>query len=376
MCACEEDFARRFLPHQINEGTQLETQRPVPVTLGFQKGVCNKCRGLPEESHPMAEIYGRTSKIERYYWREIYFEITLRLADWANQRGYTDHDLALKENPHIHAEIEKEVLNEIKELHKRSPKYVYQEKSQDEIIRENKVEIVRLDGIYLPHSERGVRISEGGTDYSAEEFAALHYKRKGYEVLFVESTPFHALFAVLMWLLIQDQGDPLVRVIGFGERSSYETRREHSPIWTHLPEDFGTLGYAQRRAEAIKKHFDLVPQEREDLLWTFDYWVEPSFGLRQYLWAHELQDVERARKLVTILPTAAVHRILKYLVTSYWRRYTGWPDLFVYKPGDQFFAEVKSSKDKLREDQKNWICGNSADLQLPFKLIKIHKKTS
>lgn len=376
MCTCEEEFARRFLPHQINEGVELETQRPVPTTLGFQKDVCNKCRGLPEESRPMAEIHGRTSKIERYYWREIYFETTQRLADWADRHGYIDNDVALKENPHIRVEIEKEVLDEIKELHKRSPRYVYQEKSQDEVIRENKVEMVRLDGVYLPHLDRGVRISDGSEDYSAEEFAALHYKRKGYEVLFVESTPFHTLFAILMWLLIQDQSDPLVRIVGFGERSAYETRRESKPIWTHLPEDFGTLGYAQRRTDAIKKHFDLIPQEQQDLLWTFDYWVEPSFGLRQYLWAHEPQDVERARKLATLLPVDAIRRILKYLVTDYWRRYTGWPDLFVYKPNHQFFAEVKSSKDKLREDQKNWIRGNSAELHLPFKLVKIHKKAS
>ena len=67
MCACEEEFARRFLPHQLGEGTELETRRSVPVTIGFQKNVCKTCRGLPAEAHPMAEIYGRTSKVERYY---------------------------------------------------------------------------------------------------------------------------------------------------------------------------------------------------------------------------------------------------------------------------------------------------------------------
>jgi hypothetical protein len=373
-CACDEEFARRFLPHQLNEGVELETRHRISVTLGFQKGICNTCRGLPEEAHPMAETHGRTSKVGRYYWREIYFETTRRFADWAEHHGYKDYQVALRENTRTHAAIQKEVTKEFKELHNYSPKYTYQEKSQDEVIRENKVEVVRLAGIYAPHSDRRVRISEGGEDYSAEEFAALHYKRQGYEVLFVESTPFHAIFAIFMWLLIQDSSDPLVRIVGFGDRLAYEEGREGPIIWTHLPQDFGTPGYARRRADAIEKHFTLIPKERRELLWVFDYWVEPSSDLRQYLWAHKPLDVERARRLVSILPVDAIHRILSYLVTDYWRRYTGWPDLLIYKPNDYLFVEVKSSKDKLREDQKSWIRGNRTELHLPFKLVKIHRK--
>lgn len=41
---------------------------------------------------------------------------------------------------------------------------------------------------------------------------------------------------------------------------------------------------------------------------------------------------------------------------------------------NSFFAEVKFSKDKLSEDQKQWIKRNYEYLFLPFKLIKIHKK--
>jgi len=324
----------------------------------------------------MAEIYGRTSKVERYYWREIYFETTRRFAAWAESNGYTDDQVARQENPEMYARIEKGVLDEIKELHNRSPKYVYQEKSQEEVMRENKVEIVRLYGTYENHTERRISISDGSGGYSAEDFVALHYKRQGYESLFAESTPFHAIFAVFMWLLIQDPRDPLVRIVGFGDRTAYETGGESKQIWTHLPEDFGTPGYAKRRANAIEEHFAMIPHEREELLWMFDYWLEPSSDLRQYLWAHRQQDVDRARELVSLLPIDAIHRILRYLMVDYWGRYTGWPDLVIYKPNEYCFVEVKSSKDRLREDQKNWIRGNNAELHLPFKLVKIHKKTA
>jgi hypothetical protein len=37
-----------------------------------------------------------------------------------------------------------------------------------------------------------------------------------------ESRPFHVLFGVYFWLLIQDPADPNVRIVGFGSRGPYE----------------------------------------------------------------------------------------------------------------------------------------------------------
>ena len=71
MCACEEDFGTQFLPHQLSKGRDSDTHTDVPVTLGFQPKVCRECRRLPIEAFPVAEIYGRASKIKRYYWREL-----------------------------------------------------------------------------------------------------------------------------------------------------------------------------------------------------------------------------------------------------------------------------------------------------------------
>jgi hypothetical protein len=58
MCACEKEFARRFLLHQLSLGTELKMQRGIPVTIGFQERICNTCRGFPEEPHPKAELDG------------------------------------------------------------------------------------------------------------------------------------------------------------------------------------------------------------------------------------------------------------------------------------------------------------------------------
>ena len=144
-------------------------------------------------------------------------------------------------------------------------------------------------------------------------------------------------------------------------------------ISTLLPEDFGASGYALRRASEIKEHFGALPLNRDDLLWLFDLWVDYSTDLRQYLWAHRTKDVNKARAMISILPIDATIRILSYLIKDYWNNYLGWPDLLVYKGDEFFFAEVKSSSDKLSEDQKHWIKKNSSEIKLPFKLVKIHK---
>ena len=376
MCACEEKFARRFLPHQLKEGSDLNTRQRIPVTLGFQEGICNTCRGLPEKAYPKAEIYGLSSKIRRYYWREIFFETTQKFADWAESQG-DDYASARNKHQDKYDAIEKEVVKKINALHEHTPKYTYQEESQSDVLRKNIVKVVDLVATYVKQPERKVGILEAGKVVSVEEFAASYYRKQGYEVLFTESIPFHVIFGIFMWLLLQHPADPEVQIVMFGDRKAFEEgNAKGQEILTHLPRDFGTPGYSERRASVIEEHFAMLPKGKENLLSTFDYWVKPSEGLRQYLWAHRPEDVQKAREIVSILPTEVIYRILKYLIGDYWHRYVGWPDLLVHNSSEYLFVEVKSSKDKLREDQKEWIKGNTAELHLPFELVKIHKQNS
>lgn len=378
MCACEEDFALRFLPHQIREGTEIDTGRRVPVTLGFQEGICNKCRGMPEKAYPKAALYGRTSKIHRYYWREIQFETIKRFDDWAKNNKYEDRFRAHIENREKYESIEKQVVEEIKNLHNCSPKYIFSEESQQKVLSDCKVEIVQLKGVYVKREKQRAGILDGDDICSAEEFAANYFKKQGYEVVISESVPFHILFGIFMWLLIQDHRDPLVQRVGFGDRATFESGIKGKQVLTFLPQDFGKPGYAKRRREAIDEHFSsmLNFSDKDGMFWIFDYWIEHSSDLRQYLWAHREQDLKRAREIASVLPIEAILKILRYLVDSYWQRYLGWPDLLVHKPGEYFFAEVKFSKDKLSEEQKRWIRENHDQLHLPFKLVKIHKDNS
>ncbi len=374
MCSCEEGFATRYLPHQISKARDYHTREDVPVTLGFQPGICDTCRGLPEEACPKKPMYGSTSKIARYYWREIQKGTIERFAKYVGQHVSDNTWLsALSTHRTQYDKCRREAIVEIKELHKRSPKYTYDERSQDDVIRAYGVQVIRLDGTYGTGPDGRPRLQRGAEWLTPEQYVAAEFQSQGFEVLPTESVPFHVLFGVMMWLLIQDPADPRVRPVSFGDRTAFEEKRQGSMIHTFLPEDFGTPGYALRRADAIAQHMASLSTAADDLLWTFDYWLEPSADLRQYLWAHRSSDVEEARKILSILPGKTIARILEYLVGDYWGRYCGWPDLLLHRSNEFCFVEVKSSNDKLSEDQKSWIQGNAECLGLPFKIVKIHR---
>jgi len=369
MCACDETFGRRFLAHQLREGCELDTQLRVPVTDGFQPAICSECRGLPADPAPAAAIHGRTSKIKRYYWRELFFAEHAARADWDDAHP----DAGEAEKQDAYRAIDHRVAEEIKALHATSPKYVFTELSQAQVIERYAVEIDALSAVYAQAGTKGAQIIVDGAVVSPEAFATRHYQALGWSVLATESIPFHALFGVFMWILIEDPADPLGQMCSFGDRNAFEERRAKDPIWTTLPQDFGTRGYGGRRAAAIDKHFESLVPDPGELLWLFDYWRSHSENLRQYLWAHRPADVDRARQLVEILPSATIISILRYLIAGYWDHYLGWPDLLLHRADELLFVEVKSSSDKLSEDQKRWIADNHETLRLPFRIAKIHK---
>jgi hypothetical protein len=372
MCACDKVKGEKFLPHQLSQGVRLETQERIPVTLGFVSNVCEQCRDGKETPHPVASITGRTSKIKRYYWRELAFrkmELYEHLAGSAD--GY------LNKHPGHPSDIynlaEAQALEEIKQLHENSPRYSFHEESAESLLRRCQVKIrdVRVD--YVKTSGKKALIKHGTQNLHAEQFAEALYKEMGYCTLLCESVPFHVIFGVFTWQLIQDPGDPLGRVVQFGARDSYERDRSKESISTVLPSDFGTSGYGVRRGSEIAAHIKLLEERADDLGCLFDYWLGPSWGLRQYLWAHRDTDVETARKIIAAIPGGTTIKIIDYMLGAYWSRYLGWPDVLATRDGEILFIEVKSSNDKLSQEQKHWVDENFKLLKLPFELLKLHR---
>ena len=373
MCSCEEEFARRFLPHQISYTKKISSLERIPVTLGFQRATCNTCRGLREPACPKSDRPGSSSKIRRYYWREIAFATIRRFAQWAQAQGHGDWLKASRGHREVYNSIHRDVIEEIKGLHDSAPKYTYQDEPSSEVLARNRVEVINLYPSRVIRSGSALFYVDGEYVSSANDVAARHFRPQGYSSVFTESRPFHVLFGTFMWPIIQDPTDPKIRRVGIGRKLPSGEWRHLGLIWTLKPDDFGTADYARRRAAPLTDHLAKLEGASAKLLEIFDQWLEPSYELRSYLSAHLQADVATARALISILPSDVVLRILAFLARNYWRRYCGWPDMVLHRPSDFFFAEVKFSDHGLTEDQKHWIRSNTSELHLPFKLIKLHK---
>ncbi len=371
MCDCEREFALRFLPHQVTVGTDLRTKRRIPVTLGFQYSICNTCRNLPEPAAPKSPAAGPTSKIRRYYWREIHKLAVVRFAEWAEKEGTPDLSPFSSAGREAWEEIEESAVEEMKALHRSAPKYQYEAESTARFVAENAIEVVHLSAAYGPTTGPRAVVIDAGRELNVDEFVAAHYRSTGWTVVRLESKPLHALFATFLHQLINDATDPESSLVGFGRPK--RDGGEEEEVWMQFPLDFGSAGYGSRRAAEIEREIQLLPRTREELLWLFDYWLEPSANLRRYLHADEDDTRSRARVIVEALPPETIRRILEFLVGSYWERYLGWPDLLVHNERGFCLVEVKSARDKLSPVQMRWIAENKEHMHLPFVIVRVDR---
>ncbi len=315
-------------------------------------------------------MHGATTKIARYYWREIFFETTRRFYDAHPNLDPLDHNSSEFCFPEERREIEKQVISEIKKQHEDSPKYEYSERTQQEVIETTNTEVILVNAEHINTGKRKVGIRSGEDILTVEEFAAAYFNEQGFSVLEVESVPFHVLFGVFMYLVIEDPDDSKGKIVQFGSRNDFDTNTcQEGMVTTILPDDFGGSLYYERRKEFIDRHIS----ELHDLDWLFDFWLGYSYNLRQYLWAHREKDVCRAKQVIAVLGLENIRKVLNYMVRNYWKNYCGWPDLLVYDDESFFFVEVKSSNDKLSEDQKNWLMGNMQYMGFRSKIFKVGK---
>jgi len=376
MCSCDKDIGTTYLSHQLNEACELDTQKRIPVDLGFQDRVCPECRGFPPITAPKAELHGATSKIKRYYWRELSLETIKRFGAYANSIGCDWLELQISEQKKYDS-IQKEVLKSIKEQHKHSPKYDFSEKSQSDIISEFAVPVLEIVAEFPsnPNQSRK-RVTHEGQIVTADEFATNYYQNKGYSVLRMESRPLHVIYAVLLNDVLSSLDDELSRVVEFGDRNAYNSSVPHEePVSVSLPTDFGTAGFWERKSDTLSERITFF-DATEIALAEFDRLKNQSQPLLNYLWVDTAIDLNNARNILGLLESQQIRDVLTYLAKGYWSRYLGWPDFLIKNDSGFKLVEVKGSGDKLSKDQKDWIAGNAYEMQLPFELLKVIKPTN
>lgn len=338
MCACDQAFGERFLPHQLQWYNDAHTRERKPVTLGFVRDACPTCRGEREIAAPRKE----GAVLQRYYWREL----TRRAAMLRGALSFTPGGDS----------FDRQALDEITELHRRAPVYDIPESESERAFLERLAVTVRaIEGTAT-------------TMPTAIECARTAIVDAGVRFIPCSSDAFASMFGALLGPVIQSASDPNTMPASFGVRDAASTEAR-ADVTTLLPRDFGTAPYAQRQREALDHHFRELPTSPSLLVQRYDRWVVDHRGLVTYLWADRQEDVVRA--LLLALPAAITHQALRYLVEHYNERRRGWPTGIVVEASSARFVTVVHSKSRLSDDQRRWIEDNHRGDRWPFELLRV-----
>ncbi len=175
MCECDRARGTKFLSHQLEYGVELNSQQRVRVTLGFQLGICRECRGLSPTASPTASTPGRTSKVKRYYWRELHF----REFEILSSMGMGLVDIYSPEASELRKKAASQALEDIKRIHEQSPKYHFDAESEVEFLKRVPVDKFELKAAVI---EGGLIKRADGVTHSSEEFVIDHLKCQGFSI--------------------------------------------------------------------------------------------------------------------------------------------------------------------------------------------------
>ena len=378
MCACEREWALAFLPHQTRSGSEFGTRLRVPV-LGFAPSLCRECRAEPPQCYPVAAIYGRKGKIERFYWREIRRDTYLAMLAHLEARGDTVTDVFdfKKRFPGVEDQLERAAKKAWQDRHRRTPKYDTREQTEAGFLARVSVPTRQLlaDYVQIPYRGRveGKWRANDGQLASAERFAAEVLKTGGYRVLPCERKLISVWVATFFANAILDPSDPLQQVVMRGSTRNWKRGRAAPQIRFRLPADFGSAQYYLRRKAEFDRALDAV-SEMTDLSAEFDRQTEQAQLLRDYLWVADADVDPLARNALTIIPRETVVAALRWAIGSFWNRQPGWPDLFAWNDREYRFFEVKSPHDELSLEQMRWFEWAIREANIPCEIIRLKRR--
>jgi len=359
-------------------GIEYGTHRSFPVS-GFAKGMCSECRGLKEEAHPRAVIYGQKGKVERYYWREIFKTICQMAYDWMQREGVSTKNISEFRSmfPQKYKELNKLARKHWQEYHRKTPKYSMKEKTEAEFLSEVKVASREISAKYVQIGKANRRLGRWldstGRLCSAEEIAIDHYKSLGYDVKTCERKLITIWIGTFLAQVIQDSNDPLLKH-GFRQSTNgWTMTKRNTPlvhIWT--PEDFGSQEYYRRRQEAIEDWLGKM-KRAGDLCALFEKLLDESTPLRDYLWVNEEASVELGRIGLRLISPEMVTKCIRWTIQDFWARQRGWPDLFAVRNDGYLFVEVKSPLDELSSQQINWFRWATNESHIPCEICRLRK---
>jgi hypothetical protein len=378
ICECERQLALAFLPHQVHFATEYGTRAEYSVT-GFAPNICAECRGEKEEAHPLAAIYGRKGKIERYYWREIYKTYCGYVLDWLSQNSEQVKDIFEFQArfPDKTQEFERKAKEYWQSAHKKNPKYNLKERTEAEFLSRVKVPVTKIEAEYRQIGKDGQQIgkwvNQAGELVSVEQIAKERYASNGYQVVACERTLISVWVATFLAHTIQDSSDLQVRPTFRHSTGGWTSQNRNTRLAViNLPTDFGSSEYYKRRKTALDTSIQQL-KVANSLLSLFNELMDESESLRGYLWVNDDKAIEVAQFALNVLPKELVVACIEWAVQDFWHRQPGWPDLFVYRSSDFVFVEVKSPYDELSQEQMNWFEWAIEEAHIPCEICRVQR---
>jgi hypothetical protein len=376
MCECESELATTFLPHQIGFASEYRTGKRIPVD-GFAPNICAECRGEIEEPYPKAEIWGLKGKVERFYWREIFKTYCELLLEYYGHnfefRDITEHDFAF---PDVKKNLWQKSKNLWQNIHRTKPKHNTKERTCAELLVETPMVVREISAPYRQIERDGQKIGKWIDPYgnlvSVEELVMTWYKNQGFNVLKCERKLISVWVGTFLGVAIQDRSDPKTRLVMRGSTRGWTNINRNTPnISFYLPEDFGSANYYLRRREVIDSWS--VRMEASPLTALYDVLLRETEFIRDYLWVADDDAVNLGRKALEILPKEVIVKSVKWAISDFWNRQSGWPDLLVFNNNEFRFSEVKSPHDKLSQDQMNWFEWALIEGEIPCELVRVKR---
>jgi len=194
----------------------------------------------------------------------------------------------------------------------------------------------------------------------AEETAIYHYKQNGYNAIWSENEYWWEILGLLFWDVIfaRVTGAVSISVRGVSEvlyAGSDEFNKYFDNIikMNGIPVDFFTIDFYRNREGLIKNRIKELANS--DLSIVLEESYRNNYG-ENFRMIEQWDKFSIDELLITMkkIDNITLLNILERILKNISENRSGLPDLIVYNDSEFFMAEVKSEKDKLSDNQRDW----------------------
>lgn len=226
-----------------------------------------------------------------------------------------------------------------------------------------------VDGKKLPSSGRKAKYqSYTGSPLSIEQYVLEHYRSVGYTGIWSENEYWWAIMALLFWDVIFARL-PGVYTPEFGAFPSQ---------MQDMPRDFFSKEFFARRKKLIEKRISELTKSRFFGLQQPDIEMELKLAFRKYKgkpcrpinW-DKYSTVDSFLIAVKALSSDQLLDVLYRLLKNFNQNRSGLPDLFIAQNDSPIFVEVKSEKEKIADNQINWMKFLKDEVKVEVEICRV-----